>query len=326
MKKSLVATFALLGLIAACESNEELVVTSPVINAEAEPEIQSFQSKLAKVSGSDKYLFVMAENMNSNTLGIYKTVDWLENWNYPKWANRKNGLGKIVKEGSNRYLAQSFARGAFNVSGGYQWQAKFPKGYDELYLSYKIKFSDGFKNKNLQGKLPGLSGGTSNTGGYLPNGKDGWSARFMFHGTQIKFYIYYPDVYKEFGDSKPNPKKKYWGVGPFLNPGYTLKPGVWYTITQRIVLNTPGKSNGLVEGFVNGKLCASKKGIRFRDISSLKIDRVFFSNFFGASGSPPSKPETISFDDFAVYSYKSSVKVAQSFAPNMEGAEIPLPL
>lgn len=326
MKKTLVATFAVAGLLASCESHDELAVIPSVIMADTLAEVKTFKAEKAKIADSEKYMIVLAENLNSNTTGTYKTADWLENWNYPNWANRKNGLGKMVKQGSNIYLNQSFAKGAFNVSGGYQWHSKFDKGYDELYFSYKIKFSDGFKDKNLQGKLPGLSGGKSNSGGYLPTGKDGWSARLMFHGTQVKFYMYYPEVYKLFGDSKPVKNKSYWGMGPVFNPGYTLKTGVWYTITIRVVMNTPGKSNGLVEGFINGKLCASQKGIRFRDISSLKIDRIFFANFFGASGKPPSKTESICFDDFAVYTYNPSVKVAKSFAANDEGTVIPLPL
>lgn len=326
MKKTLVATLAVAGFLVSCESHDELAVIPSVIMADTLAEVKTFKAEKAKIANSEKYMIVLAENLNSNTTGTYKTADWLENWNYPNWANRKNGLGKMVKQGSNIYLNQSFAKGAFNVSGGYQWHSKFNQGYDELYFSYKIKFSDGFKSKDLQGKLPGLSGGTSNSGGYLPTGNDGWSARLMFHGTQIKFYMYYPEVYKLFGDSKPVKNKSYWGMGPVFNPGYSLKTGVWYTITIRVVMNTPGKSNGLVEGFINGKLCASQKGIRFRNISSLKIDRIFFANFFGASGKPPSKTESICFDDFAVYTYNPSVKVAKSFAANEEGTVIPLPL
>jgi hypothetical protein len=326
MKKTLIATVAVIGLFASCESQDELVVIPSVMMADTLAEVKTFEVERAKISNPEKYLMVLTETLNRNSAGNYKTEDWLENWNRPKWANRKNGLGKMVKQGSNIYLSQSFARGSFNVSGGYQWHAKFKQGYDELYFSYKIKFSDGFKNKDLHGKLPGLSGGTSNSGGYLPSGKDGWSARLMFHGTQIKFYMYYPEVYKLFGDSKPIKKKSYWGMGPVFNPGFTLKTGVWYTITQRVVMNTPGKSNGLVEGFIDGKLCASQKGIRFRDISSLKIDKIFFANFFGASGKPPSKTESICFDDFAVYTYNPSVKVAKSLMANEEGTVIPLPL
>jgi hypothetical protein len=275
---------------------------------------------------NEKFKILYSTSLSNSTPGSYKENDWSNDWNNPAWANHSNGYGKIVQENTNKYLALNFAAGSFDVSGGYQWQSKFSQGYDELYFSYRIKFSSGFTSTNLQGKLPGLSGGTSNNGGYLPTGLDGWSARFMFHGTQIKFYTYYPDLYKVYGDSKPLSGKNYYGYGPVLNPGYTLKTDVWYTVTQRIVMNTPGKANGLVEGFINGKLCAVQTGIRFRDVSSLKIDRIFFSSFFGGSGKPPVKNETISFDNFVVYTYNSSVPIARNNSANANGTVIPLPV
>lgn len=273
----------------------------------------------------DKVNLIYKLSFTSNTVGAYKENEWKIDWNNPAWANNAYGYGKIVQEGANKILAQSFVAGSFMAADGYQWHAKFTQGYNELYFSYKIKFSSGFTNRNLHGKLPGLSGGSSNGGGDLPTGKDGWSGRYMFHGTSIKFYLYYPDLYKVYGDARPVAGKEYYGNGPTLNPGFTLKTGVWYTVTQRIVMNTPGKADGLVEGFIDGKLCASQTGIRFRDISTLMIDRIYFANFFGGSGEPPSKTETISFDDFVVYTYKSSVNIARNNVSNTTGTVIPIP-
>jgi hypothetical protein len=147
----------------------------------------------------------------------------------------------------------------------------------------------------------------------------------MFKGIKIKFYVYSPDMYKMYGDNNPISGKKYYGYGPDLNPGYTFKPNVWYTVTQRIVMNTVGKSDGIVEGYINGKLCAVITGIRFRDVSTLKIDRIYFANFFGGSGNPPSTDEAISFDDFYVYTYSSSVNVARGNVSNPVGTTIILP-
>jgi hypothetical protein len=132
-------------------------------------------------------------------------------------------------------------------------------------------------------------------------------------------------MYKLAGDAAPIAGKSYYGRGPTLSPGYKMQPEVWYTITQRIVMNTPGKADGLVEGFVNGKLCAVLKGLRFRDISTLQIDRVFFANFFGSAATASSKPETISFDDLFVYTYAPSVNVARGNVANPAGTTIILP-
>lgn len=277
------------------------------------------------VTNTDKFDIIYNLSFAKNTVGSYKETEWQSDWNDPAWANHNNGYGRIAEENANKYLNLNFAAGAFEVSGGYQWQSKFAKGYDELYFSYRIRFSSGFTSTNLQGKLPGLSGGSSNSGGDLPTGTDGWSARFMFHGTEIRFYSYYPDLYKIYGDSKPVSGKNYYGYGPVLSPGFTLKTNTWYTVTQRIVMNTPGKANGLVEGFIDGKLCAVQTGMRFRNVTSLQIDRIFFSTFFGGSGQPPVKSEIISFDNFVVYTYKPAVSVARGNTANAKGTVIPLP-
>ena len=104
-----------------------------------------------------------------------------------------------------------------------------------------------------------------------------------------------------------------------------LKTDTWYTVTQRVVMNTPGKKDGLVEGFINGKLCAVQTGIRFRDIATLQIDRIYFANFFGGSGVTPTENGSISFDDFVVYTYNTSVNVARNNVANPVGTTILLP-
>lgn len=331
MRKMLLAAGVIVSMLASCETEKEEIVldqlkpkADSVSNLALEDPVKQATSYLSLVNSS-KFNMVFSQDFNNDATGTYKETEWKADWNNPSWANHNLGYGTIVASGSNKYLKQSYPAGAFGVSKGYQWQAKFSKGYNELYFSYKVKFSSGFTNTNLHGKLPGLSGGASNSGGYLPNGTDGWSARYMFHGTMVNFYLYYPEVYKMFGDSKPVSGKTYYGAGPTLNPGFTLKTDTWYTVTQRIVMNNVGKADGLVEGFINGKLCAVKTGLRFRDISTLMIDRIFFANFFGGSGVAPTKTESISFDDFFVYTYASSVSIARNNVPNPAGTTIILP-
>lgn len=276
-------------------------------------------------TNQDKFNIVFSLNFNKDNTGAYNIEQWKIDWNFPTWANKKYGYGTIVQESTNKYLMQTFVPGAWLAAEGYQWHGKFSQGYNELYLSYRVKFSSAFSSRDLHGKLPGLSGGASNGGGDLPTGEDGWSARYMFHGTLINFYLYHPDIYKDAGDSQPVAGKSYYGYGPELYPGFILKTDTWYTVTQRVVMNTPGKTDGLVEGFINGKLCAVQTGIRFRDIATLQIDRIYFANFFGGSGVTPTENGSISFDDFVVYTYNTSVNVARNNVANPAGTTILLP-
>ena len=64
-----------------------------------------------------------------------------------------------------------FPAGWGNRGRGAQWQSRFDKNYEEVYYSYKIKFSSGFDFVR-GGKIPGIAGGTGNTGGNKPDGNN----------------------------------------------------------------------------------------------------------------------------------------------------------
>jgi len=252
---------------------------------------------------------IFAHDFENNTLGDYREDEMKSDWNHPSWANHSLGYGIIEENSGNKYLKIPFPEGHFFLESGVQWHCVFDKGYNELYLTYRVKFSSGFVNENYCGKLPGLSGGTSNGAGDMPDGTDGWSARYMFHGTKLSFYLYHPEIYKNsyYNDPEPVEGKKYYGDGLTLNA--SLETGKWYTVTQRIVMNTVGSHNGLVEGYINGKLVAQRGNMLFRTTESLKIDRIFFSNFFGGSGIPAEQLEHIYFDDFYAYTFTDEAGV-----------------
>jgi len=271
----------------------------------------------------DMFNIVFNHDFNNNTPGDYREDEWRADWNYPSWADHDIGYGYIIEENGNNVIRESFPPGTFELDdAGIQWLTPLDSGYDELYLTYRVKFSSGFTNNDLQGKLPGLSGGELAGGGNMPDGTDGWSARFMFHGYNTRFYLYHPELYLVFGDTVPIEGKKYYGEAVTLD--FSLHPGVetWFYLTQRIVLNTPGHHDGLVEGYINGKLAAQKTGIRWRDIQTLKIDKLYMANFLGGSGEPTSSMEYIYFDDFYVYYYKDGVDVPRGNNPSPPGREL----
>jgi len=274
-------------------------------------------------SQSDMFHIVFYHDFNNNSPGDYREYEWGADWNYPEWANHDIGYGYIIEENGNKFMRESFPPGTFELDdAGVQWPTPLDNGYDELYLTYRVKFSSGFTNTNLQGKLPGLSGGNPAGGGYMPDGTDGWSARFMFHGTNPRLYLYHPELYLVFGDTVPIEGKMYYGEAVVLDAN--LNPGTekWFTLTQRVVLNTPGYHDGLVEAYINGKLAAQKTGIRWRDIPALQIDKLYISNFLGGSGEPTSSMEYIYFDDFYVYYYKDGIDVPRGNNPSPSDREL----
>lgn len=77
--------------------------------------------------------------------------------------------------------------------------------------------------------------------------------------------------------------------------------GQWLEITQRVKMNTPGVSDGVIQVWMDGQLVHNQTDVLFRTVPDLKIDQVYFSTFFGGgSGWETTKDETVFFDDFEV--------------------------
>jgi hypothetical protein len=67
--------------------------------------------------------------------------------------------------------------------GGFQVYLARSRGpVDEAWLSYRLRFPDGFDFVK-GGKLPGLFGGTVTSGRHIPDGTNGFSTRYMWRPT-----------------------------------------------------------------------------------------------------------------------------------------------
>jgi hypothetical protein len=196
--------------------------------------------------------------------------------------------------GTGRYLEIVFPKGGVGPDGGAQFFAPLPASYDELYLAFRIRFEPGFDFVQ-GGILPGLSGGVANTGSFpIPDGKNGWSARMYWRsaaGSALQ-QVYYPGETSSYGDS--------FYYGPASTPRQLL-PGVWHTVEHRIRMNTVGQQDGIVQAWFDGEPFDFGP-IRFRDVTTLGIDHLFFSAFFG--GDTPdwasSRDQTVAFDDVII--------------------------
>lgn len=200
----------------------------------------------------------------------------------------------VREENGSKYLSVLIDKGRFGPVVGAQWSTPLTPS-DSFYFSYRLKFANGFDFRK-GGKLPGLAGGNANSGGDVPNGTDGWSARMMFWENGIlSFYLYYPDQPGKFGEPL---LWKYPGGEPAK-----AVAGKWYTIKQYIRMNDPGKKNGIVRGWLNGELVCNVDTIRFRDSKALNVDQVFFSVFMGGDDATwaPEKDQYVWFDDFEVF-------------------------
>lgn len=191
--------------------------------------------------------------------------------------------------------------------GGAQWIVEFDEGYEEAYLSYRVKFAEGFDFVR-GGKLPGLAGGSAPSGSAPADGIRGWSGRLMwrtaFQGvtgepeqTTSGLISYAKHVNSGFAmDGRQEDE-----IFVLERDGQesVIESDRWYTIRERVVMNTPGERDGILQIWLDGRLVHDQRDLQYRDTPDLQIDRLFFSTFFGGGEAwRSSKEEFTFFDDF----------------------------
>ncbi len=280
---------------------------------------------------NNTFNILFKHDFNSNSPGLYNHGEWQGDWNSPPYSN---GLEKtkIVDLGNgDRAMQWNYPKGSVGPSqGGGQWEAPFT-GQDEVYLSYNIKFKPGFDWVE-GGKLPGLGGGPAYGSGTPMEWDEGFSARLMWrfgeNDGKVMFYAYYQN------------KTGIYGAGhPWSDNVFVTTPERWYNMTVRLVLNSidqnklttdpqhAGNTDGLMEGFIDGKLVCSVTGICFRNLPSIKIDDMHITSFFGGNGSnyAAARDEWNLLDDVYLFTYASGVNVPRGHTPSPTGRVLQLP-
>jgi hypothetical protein len=296
--------------------------------------------------GSNIFNIYFKQDFQHRTAGIY-TKDKMQ----ADWNNAANSLTTekvyIEDENGNKIMKNYLDAGKFGLSqSGVDWYMTLPdKTQDELYYNYRMKFSDNIATEYTVSKYGEsypypdhwLSGKAGQ--GFYTN-MNGWPAAgnkpepsnkaffvlLMFDGgrssthdkVQMKFYEY--DLNMVCGAPAPN----CWGNSYPID--YDFSPNTWYDVTARIVLNDPGKNNGILEYFVNGKLVASFTNFRFRDYSDVKINMIDMSNFFGGSGTVPQRDGWFAYDDITVFNYnQNAMNIPRGTTPSQAGRVLILP-
>jgi hypothetical protein len=221
-------------------------------------------------------------------------------WNSPTGVSGLDRASIVTGAGARggKSLKVVFPRGGVGpAQGGALWVMPLGGSYQELYASYDVRFGPGF-DFALGGKLPGLAGGQQNTGGNRPHGRDGWSARGMWlAGGRLIQYVYHPDQAGNFGDGMA-----------WTQDGrdvYAL-PDRWYHVEHRVVMNTPGWRDGIVQAWLDGVLVMDRRGVRFRDVPSFAIEAFHFTTFFGGNepGFAARRDEAVYFDNVVISTFR----------------------
>ena len=307
---------------------------------------------------------IFKQDFENTTVGQYQRDEWLRDWNSPTWENRLANAEIYNTPELSNVLKLTYLKGTVGLNedssaepgNGLQFWSYHKQGQPtEMYLSYNVIFKKGFVF-NLAGKLPGLLGGDQS---YIPNTKpeyeDGWSCMVTWDGQvlnssgqpikywtptypglndpskgTINYYFYHQDQPNLSGDIAK------W-VNPYTvdatKPWYIIDNNTerWINITVRVVMNSIGPDggnyDGIMEGFIDGKLMTSKTNIRWRNLASSYIDGILWASFFGGTGDvfAAMRDEWAYFDDFYLFTYAEGENVPRGNTPSAPGRVLKLP-
>jgi hypothetical protein len=184
-----------------------------------------------------------------------------------------------------------------------------PPGFEEAWLSYRVRFGDGFDWEPLGGKIPGLAGRPTHNDPVPSGGREvgGFSARGSFRSGMsetggnptLTQYIYHQNRDRNWGEQNIYTDPE--GRHP------ALEENQWYEITTRVVMNDPGRRNGSVEAWLDGVKMLSAERFEFRDDDSWAVNVLFMAGFMGGANQQwfHDQAETIYYDDFTVHGMRS---------------------
>lgn len=232
-------------------------------------------------------------------MGDFSNPSWRSVWRVRRqgaWGTQ-NMTAAPGRDGFSNILRVNFPAGSASPAASRQENAPVGGGQffatlgiapqTALRLSYYVQFCDDFDFVK-GGKLPGLFGGSGNSGGDIPNGQDGFSTRLMWRTDGAgEVYAYLPTSQ---------------GHGTSIGRGkWYFQPGVWHHIEQEVVLNRPNTQSGRIRVWLDGAEVLDQGGLTFRTTNNLKIEGIFFSTFFGGDDTSWATPRSV-YADFADFS------------------------
>jgi hypothetical protein len=271
----------------------------------------------------------LLQDSNVLWVGTWDTTDWKTSHGVGSFGNSANtatgNWGNGTAGNGLRAVTPSGTQKGFNYSANF-----VPAGVaeqEDLHYRYRVFFPSDYMWQNGSGggggKLPGLAGkatGGKDTlvgaGGQRWNGSteidaahlddmDGFSARMLWQKDGgLSSYLYLPDP-NHLGSRS---SKSYFGwsnrckTDPYNSGSSNMmfNKGAWNTVEQHVRLNTPGVANGVLEVWMNGKLCIKLTNLIYRSAKhpEVKITQQYVTWFYGGPTSDyPTRDSYVYFDD-----------------------------
>lgn len=225
----------------------------------------------------------------------FESGDWGEDWTH---VGIRRALKTLSDDPERKFeplrgsalrvkIAQG-SNGALNTTFKFRKETGEEPG--EIYFRYYLRLAEDWNQTIQGGKLPGVSGtyGVAGWGGRPSDGTNGWSARGAFSRTiprgnplaglhPIGTYCYHADMKGRYG-SIWLWQEDYRGF---------LEKNRWYCIEQYLKLNTPGRKDGTIRAWVDGRPAFQKSDIRFRNVERLAIEQIWMNVYHGGTRPSP---------------------------------------
>ncbi|ORX62145.1 hypothetical protein DM01DRAFT_1298731 [Hesseltinella vesiculosa] len=242
---------------------------------------------------------------------------WLSQWGSATWSWPWHGPSNYAvvsdpartsTKGSASVLKVSYPAGSMNPANSPQGGIGFyahpitMANPTTMELSYSVFFPKGFDFVK-GGKFPGLYGGHDQCSDGTKSSAC-YSLRMMWREQGAgEVYAYFPmqDQISNLCHINGNICNSAYGTS--LGRGsFHFKLGAWTNLRQVVQLNTPGKQDGVVTVFANGKQVYQQKQLVFRVASTPKLFGIMFDTFFGGSSSDfiTHKAQSTFFKDFSM--------------------------
>jgi hypothetical protein len=225
-----------------------------------------------------------------------------------RWPNVSNKAGalKLVRDPGDVHTGRQALRITATLAkntGGHLFR-RFETGVEKMHARFCVKFAEDIDYTHhfvhMAAERPAHPWPTGGAG-LRPAGDRKFSVAIEPHGRGRRypppggwlFYCYFWKM-KRSGDGK------FWGQG-FSPIAYAVpQRGRWYCVEFMTRCNTPGKPDGELALWIDGKPLAHHKGINWRSSGELKLNAFWLMLYVTRNSAKTNRVNTVWFDDVVV--------------------------
>lgn len=241
-----------------------------------------------------------------------------------EWNNRWDSSWhtvRITKDPENVHSGSKAVEITHEQPMSHGVDKQFDEGFDTLYVRYYMKYHKEFPGCHHTGMsmwacAPGVvrgSGTPTSATGRRPDGENHFLVSLDASRPRrrsatpppgpMNIYCYHMDQGRRYGDIffpsgrvYPPENEALLGEGFVARPDLVAERGRWYCYELMVKVNTPGKRDGRVAFWVDGKLAGDFSNLRFRRVAGLKINYVVL----GSYSSRRDANKTLYYDDVVI--------------------------